>query len=146
MASYPTDVVLAALDFEPTREQMRLFWNSKEEDDLLADPAVGERCWLGTTDAGKDVQPGPAGAVGTLLFLMGTLPDYKAPRLTSELESLILWAYDRAVGDGWPCVQPETLRAFLEDHLGCYLVTEGCPSQRRLGRAAGSKPPDTTNA
>ncbi|MEZ0581206.1 hypothetical protein [Nocardioides sp. MH1] len=125
MTSYLTEVVLIALDLEPTREQMRLFWNVKEEDDLLADPAVGERCWLGTTDAGEDVQPGPAGAVGSLLFLLGTLPDYRAPLLTSELLSLILWVYDRSVGDGWPCVEKGKLDAFLEGHLGCYLVTTG---------------------
>lgn len=119
------DVFLVALDHEPSREQMRLFWNQKDDDHPLDEPTAGDRCWLGATDVGELRPPGPAGAIGALILLEGTLPDYCAPRLTPDLAARILTEYEQSIIDLMPSIEREQLEIFLTQHMGCHLITQG---------------------
>ncbi|MFC5268956.1 hypothetical protein ACFPJ1_43190 [Kribbella qitaiheensis] len=117
------DIWLGVLDDPPAYNEIRAFWNVKENRVLEYLPH-GHRWWLGSTNAGDYPSPGRAGAVFDLLFLLGTTPDYNAPAITRELIDRLLAAFASAPESTLPAAPIDSLREFLERHEGRYLVCD----------------------
>lgn len=118
---------MIALDKAPQEEEVRAFWNAKENT-VLDHVTDGQRLWLGRTRAitpEEPRSPGPAGRVFDVIFLRGTLPDYSAPLVTDELVAGILAAFTSEVDPTLPSTDAGRLEVFLNHHAGAYLVVDG---------------------
>jgi len=124
--TFECEIWLVILDQVPESEQIRAFWNLKENNVLDRVPAT-DRLWLGRTQAVTPEEPrspGPAGRVFDLIYLRGTTPAYTAPMITEGLVGEIMEAFRRADDSGLPATDAAQLEAFLADHLGKHLVTD----------------------
>ncbi|MFJ4658835.1 hypothetical protein ACIP5Y_46830 [Nocardia sp. NPDC088792] len=121
------DVVLVALRLPVSDEVARKWWNGKESalDDMIIDCP---RLWLGQCDlrsVGEPYRHDPAGRISGLLFLRGTIQEYRLPQLDMPLSSEIMTALQPRPDDLPLSVAAESdVREFLDNHSGWYLVTE----------------------
>lgn len=125
--AFECEISLAVLGGVPEPEQIRAFWNAKENC-LLDRVPLGDRLWLGQTRAitpEEPKSPGRAGRVFDLVYLRATTPAYAAPIITDGLVGEIMDAFRRADDSGLPAVDAAHLEAFLADHLGKHLVADG---------------------
>jgi hypothetical protein len=123
---FECEISLVVLDEAPEPEQIRGFWNAKENS-VLDHARETDRLWVGRTRAitpEEPRSPGPAGRVFDLVYLHGTTPDYTAPVITHALVREIMDAFQRADDSGLPATDAALLAAFLSDHLGEHLVTD----------------------
>jgi hypothetical protein len=116
---------LLATNEDPTTDQVRLFWNCKDNDvDDLADrcPSI----WLGDSHGGAaapGAPQGPADRVHALVFLRGTTPDYVLPELSDNLIAEILSVFQPQSSDGMPSNCTMELTAFLNRYRGWRCFT-----------------------
>jgi hypothetical protein len=135
MGEFPVEMWLFATSEEVPKDEARKYWNVKESivPDLRDRSA---RFWLGETEVevpGNRDGRGPVGRVHDLLFLRGTIPEWRVPKLDSALETELLQAFAPRITDPrFKTADPASFARFLSENRGRYLFT----SDRLLGSGA----------
>jgi hypothetical protein len=131
---WPVDDVemyLATLGTPVDPSEARRFWNAKESPklDILIRAALKVRHGTAYTSCWEDDWLcGPAGRVPSLLFLRGTIPDYRVPVLDKRLETEIISVMIPCPEDSpFVAVQVGAVARFLADHRGYPVVVEELP-------------------
>lgn len=131
---WPVDDVemyLAAVETPADPSEARRFWNAKESPELDMLIRAAPKVRLGTADTScweDGWMRGPAGRVFSLLFLRGTIPEYRIPVLDERLEAEIISVMTPRPDDS-PFVteRVSVVARFLAGHRGSPVLVEDRP-------------------
>jgi hypothetical protein len=123
---FDTEVWLVAVAVAPPYEDVRAYWLVEESPVMDATLAASARFRLGVTEPvlpGNEERRGPVGRVHDVMYMRGTIPDYRLPWLDGPLECELLLAFAPLLGDpSFDVAAPADLAIFLAAHRGKRLA------------------------